>query len=218
MFEYIFGELTIKKFDYVVLDINGLGYKINISLKTYEELGEVGSDEKLYIYTKVKEDDISFYGFKNESERELFKAIISIDRVGPKLAVAILSTFYVREVIDIVLSDQTKIFCKVPGLGVKNAQKIILDLKDKVKKLNVIEQVKENNHISKGKNIISTTGSTGINSGLLLMKEEVKMALESLGYVNADVSKWITEEELEKINHTGEVLKIILQKINKGKK
>ena len=70
MFEYILGELTVKKIDYVVLDISGLGYKIYISLKTFEILDEVGSDEKLYIYTKVKEDDISYYGFKNENERE----------------------------------------------------------------------------------------------------------------------------------------------------
>lgn len=218
MFEYIFGELTVKKFDYVAIDINGLGYKVNISLKTYEDLKEVGEDEKLYIYTKVKEDDISFYGFKNESERELFKEIISINGVGPKLAIAILSTFHVREVIDIVLGDQSKIFTRVPGLGDKKAQKIILDLKDKVKKLNVIEQVKENKDILKGKNVISSTSPTEISTGLLLMKEDVKMALESLGYVNADVSKWIKDEELMEINHTGEALKIILQKINKGKK
>lgn len=211
MFEYIFGELTVKKVDYVVLDINGLGYKINISLKTFESLGEIGVDEKLFIYTNVKEDDISYYGFKRENERELFKALISTNGVGPKLAIAILSTYNVNDIIDIVSNDNAKLFTKVPGLGEKKAQKIILDLKDKVKKLNIIET--QNEVENYGKKVISDTG----NINLYLMKEDIKMALESLGYLKADVSKWIKDEELEKINDIGEAIKIILQKIQSKK-
>lgn len=86
MFEYIMGELTVKKVDYIALDINGLAYKIFISLKTYEALGEVGVDQKVYIHTNVKEDDISFYGFKSENERELFKALVSISGVLTKVS------------------------------------------------------------------------------------------------------------------------------------
>lgn len=213
MFEYIFGELTVKKIDYVALDINGLAYKIFISLKTFETLGEVGQDEKLYTYTHVKEDDISFYGFKTENERELFKALISTSGVGPKLALAILSTYNVKDVIDIVVESNSKLFTKVPGLGDKKAQKIILDLKDKVKKLNIIETYNENGEISRGKVIISDTSNTKV----LLMKEDIKLALESLGYVNADVSKWIKDEELSNINDIGEAIKTILQKIQNKK-
>ena len=110
MFEYISGKLTIKKIDYVAIDINGLAYKIHISLKTFEKLDNIGNSEKLYIYTNVKEDDISLYGFKTQNERELFKALISISGVGPKLAIAILSTFNTREIIDIVNENETKIF------------------------------------------------------------------------------------------------------------
>lgn len=213
MFEYIFGELTVKKIDYVALDINGLAYKIFISLKTFETLGEVGQNEKLYTHTHVKEDDISFYGFKTENERELFKALISTSGVGPKLALAILSTYNVKDVIDIVVESNSKLFTKVPGLGDKKAQKIILDLKDKVKKLNIIETYNENGEISRGKVIISDTSNTKI----LLMKEDIKLALESLGYVNADVSKWIKDEELSNINDIGEAIKTILQKIQNKK-
>ena len=78
MFEYISGKLTIKKIDYVALEINGLAYKIHISLKTFEKIGNIGNDEKLYIFTNVKEDNISFYGFKTQNERELFKELITI--------------------------------------------------------------------------------------------------------------------------------------------
>ena len=213
MFEYIFGELTVKKIDYVALDINGLAYKIFISLKTFEALGETGQDEKLYVHTHVKEDDISFYGFKTENERELFKALISTSGVGPKLGLAILSTYNVKDVINIVIESNSKLFTKVPGLGDKKAQKIILDLKDKVKKLNIIETYNENGEISRGKVIISDTSNTKV----LLMKEDIKLALESLGYVNADVSKWIKDEELSNINDIGEAIKTILQKIQNKK-
>lgn len=213
MFEYIFGQMTIKKIDYVTLDINGLGYKIYISLKTFETLGELGSDEKLFIYTHVKEDDISHFGFKGENERELFKALISISGVGPKLALAILSTYDVKTVTEIVISDNVKLFTKVPGLGEKKAKKIILDLKDKVKKLNIMEIQNEINLFAKGNGIISDTAGTS----LILMKEDLKMALESLGYQKADVSKWIKDEELSQIDDIGEAIKIILQKIQSKK-
>ena len=213
MFEYIFGELTIKKIDYVAIDINGLAYKIFISLKTFETLKEIVEDEKLYIHTHVKEDDISFYGLKTENERELFRELIKISGVGPKLTLAILSTYNVKDVINIVLDNNSKLFTKVPGLGEKKAQKIILDLKDKVKKLNIIEIQNENEGISNGKNIISDTS----NTKLLLMKEDIKLALESLGYANADVSKWIKDEELADMNNIGDAIKTILQKIQNKK-
>ena len=208
MFEYIFGKLAIKKVDYVAIDINGLAYKIYISLKTFEKLNEIGKDEKLYIFTNVKEDNISFYGFKTQNERELFKGLITISGVGPKLAIAILSTFEVKEVIEIVSVDEIKIFTKVPGLGLKKAQKIILDLKDKVKKLNVSESFEEKNKNSQ----------INFKSEVLILKEDLKLALDSLGYQNEDVSKWITDEELCEIGDISEVIKIVLQKIQSKKR
>lgn len=208
MFEYIFGKLAIKKIDYVAIDINGLAYKIYISLKTFEKLNEIGKDEKLYIFTNVKEDDISFYGFKTQNERELFRELITISGVGPKLAIAILSTFEVKEVVEIVSVDEIKIFTKVPGLGLKKAQKIILDLKDKVKKLNISESFEEKNKNSQ----------INFNSEILNLKEDLKLALDSLGYHNEDISKWITDEELCEISDISEVIKIVLQKIQSKKR
>mgnify|MGYP000932574937 CR=1 FL=1 len=207
MFEYILGKLTVKKVDYVALEINGLAYKIHISLKTFEKIDNIGSNEKLYIYTNVKEDDISLYGFKTQNERELFKALISVNGVGPKLAIAILSTFNTKEIVDIILENEPKIFIKVPGLGIKKAQKIILDLKDKVKKIEFSEIINENSNTLNGNNTSS--------SEILLMKEDLKLALESLGYADTDVSKWIKNDELIKIKNISEAIKIILKRIQK---
>lgn len=207
MFEYICGKLSVKKIDYVALDINGLAYKIYISLKTFEKMSNIESTEKLYIHTNVKEDDISLYGFKTQNERELFKALISVNGVGPKLAIAILSTFNTKEIVDIILENEPKIFIKVPGLGIKKAQKIILDLKDKVKKLEFSEIINENNNTLNGNNTSSFE--------ILLMKEDLKLALESLGYADTDVSKWIKNDELIKIKNISEAIKIILKRIQK---
>ena len=207
MFEYICGKLSVKKIDYVALDINGLAYKIYISLKTFEKMSNIESTEKLYIHTNVKEDNISLYGFKTQNERELFKALISVNGVGPKLAIAILSTFNTKEIVDIILENEPKIFIKVPGLGIKKAQKIILDLKDKVKKIEFSEIINENSNTLNGNNTSS--------SEILLMKEDLKLALESLGYADTDVSKWIKNDELIKIKNIGEAIKIILKRIQK---
>ena len=207
MFEYICGKLSVKKIDYVALDINGLAYKIYISLKTFEKMSNIESTEKLYIHTNVKEDNISLYGFKTQNERELFKALISVNGVGPKLAIAILSTFNTKEIVDIILENEPKIFIKVPGLGIKKAQKIILDLKDKVKKLEFFEIINENSNTLNGNNTSS--------SEILLMKEDLKLALESLGYADTDVSKWIKNDELIKIKNISEAIKIILKRIQK---
>ena len=93
MYEYLQGKLTVKNLSYVALDINGIGFKIYTTLKSYEVLNSLGEQEKLFIHTIVKEDDISFYGFKSEIEREFFRNCISISGVGAKKAIAILSTF-----------------------------------------------------------------------------------------------------------------------------
>ena len=207
MFEYISGKLSVKKIDYVALDINGLAYKIYISLKTFEKISNVGNIEKLYIHTNVKEVDISLYGFKTQSERELFRALISVNGVGPKLAITILSTFNTKEIIEIITENEFKIFIRVPGLGIKKAQKIILDLKDKMKKLELSEIENESTNTLNENNMS--------NSKFLLMKEDLKLALESLGYVDTDISKWIKNDELIKLKNVSEAIKIILKRMQK---
>ncbi|WP_067141978.1 Holliday junction branch migration protein RuvA [Oceanivirga salmonicida] len=195
MYEYINGILTVKNLEYVCIDIMGLGYLIYIPFKTHEKLVNINEKEKLYIYTNVKEDDIRLYGFKTKDERDIFVKTISVSGVGPKIALSILSVFTPSEIAGIVKSDEYKILSKVPGLGVKKAQKLIIELKDK---LNDFE--------------VDTLGFE-----VHIIKNELKLALESLGYNKIKIEDYISDDEIKTINNSGILMKEILKKISNKK-
>jgi Holliday junction DNA helicase RuvA len=195
MFEYLEGKLTVKKLDYVAIDINGVGYKINISLMTYEKL-TLGDNVKLYIYNYIREDMFKLIGFAEEKERNLFEILINVNGIGVSLALAILSTFNVEDIRSIVGREDVKLLTKVPKLGIKKAQKLIVDVKDKLKGLQIDE---------------SPTEGSSIKS--VQIEEELYMALESLGYSQRDIEKLITREELMAYSGIEEAIKDVLKKI-----
>jgi Holliday junction DNA helicase RuvA len=195
MFEYLEGKLTVKKLDYVAIDINGVGYKINISLMTYEKL-TLGDEVKLYIYNYIREDMFKLIGFAEEKERNLFEILINVNGIGVSLALAILSTFNVEDIRSIVGREDVKLLTKVPKLGIKKAQKLIVDVKDKLKGLQIDE---------------SPTDGSSIKS--VQIEEELYMALESLGYSQRDIEKLITREELMAYSGIEEAIKDVLKKI-----
>jgi Holliday junction DNA helicase RuvA len=195
MFEYLEGKLTVKKLDYVAIDINGVGYKINISLMTYEKL-TLGDEVKLYIYNYIREDMFKLIGFAEEKERNLFEILINVNGIGVSLALAILSTFNVEDIRSIVGREDVKLLTKVPKLGIKKAQKLIVDVKDKLKGLQIDE---------------SPTEGSSIKS--VQIEEELYMALESLGYSQRDIEKLITREELMAYSGIEEAIKDVLKKI-----
>ncbi|WP_321327999.1 Holliday junction branch migration protein RuvA [uncultured Ilyobacter sp.] len=195
MFEYLKGELTLKKLEYAVLDINGIGYKVNISLKTYEKLS-LGEKTKLYIYNYIREDMFKLIGFAEEKERNLFEILINVNGIGVSLALAILSTFDVEDMRDIVSREDVKLLTKVPKLGIKKAQKLIVDVKDKLKGLQLEEGAS------------GSTASKGIQ-----IEEELYMALESLGYSQKDIEKLVTREEIMAYEGIEAAIKDVLRKI-----
>ncbi|WP_319204625.1 Holliday junction branch migration protein RuvA [uncultured Ilyobacter sp.] len=195
MFEYLKGELTLKKLEYAVLDINGIGYKVNISLKTYEKLS-LGEKTKLYIYNYIREDMFKLIGFAEEKERNLFEILINVNGIGVSLALAILSTFDVEDMRDIVSREDVKLLTKVPKLGIKKAQKLIVDVKDKLKGLQLEEGAS------------GSTASKGIQ-----IEEELYMALESLGYSKKDIEKLVTREEIMAYEGIEAAIKDVLRKI-----
>lgn len=199
MYEYLEGIVTIKNLNYVVIDINGIGFKIYTSIKSYEELSSIGEKDRLYIYTVVKEDDISFFGFKNELEREIFINCISINGIGAKKAIAILSTFTFEELSAIVETKNAKELSKVPGIGVKKAEKIIIDLTDKLTNLELVGNISNVEVLE-----------------LYNKKENLKLALESLGYEKINLPSIIEDEEIKSMDMQ-ELIKLALLRINKKK-
>jgi holliday junction DNA helicase RuvA len=194
MYEYIEGKITVKKVDYVAIDINGAAYKIFISLKTYESIKN--SVEKLYIHTYVREDILKLYGFYSEEERTVFEIVLNATGVGPKLAVAILSTYTTEEIKEIIVNEDVKMLSKVPGIGVKKGQKLILDIKDKM-------------------NLLNVTGSEKKQSSNSMLEQDILLAMESLGYGAKDLEKLVSKEEMNSYTTIEQAIKDILKKIRK---
>lgn len=133
MFAYIKGSLEMKSSNYIVVDINGLGYKIFMSQNNIESIGEINDIVKVFTYVKVREDDISIYGFKTQEQLRMFELLIGVSGVGAKSALVMLSCIEPSEFAIAVISNNVKLLTQVPGIGTKSAQRIILELKDKLK-------------------------------------------------------------------------------------
>ena len=130
MIAFLRGKLASKAYDYVVLDVSGVGYKIMLSGQSVSRLPEIGTEIQLLTKMIVKEDDVALYGFQNATEQNVFERLISVSGIGPKAALSILSSYSAEEVIEIIASQDSVRIQKAPGIGKKTASRIILELKD----------------------------------------------------------------------------------------
>lgn len=187
MFAYIKGSLEMKSIGYIVIDINGLGYKIFMSQNNIDTIGELHDIIKVFTYVKVREDDISIFGFKTQEELKMFELLISVSGVGAKSALVMLSCIEPSDFAIAVISNDVKVLTKVPGIGNKSAQRIILELKDKLKE----EQLEENSSKKTKDN------SENINeaiSGLMVLgysKKDIEKAFEHLDIDNLSIEDLI---------------------------
>ena len=133
MFAYIKGSLEVKSINYVVVENNGIGYKIYMSAKSLGTIGNDGDKVKVYTHYHVREDDISLYGFISEEDLRMFEILISVSGVGVKSALTMLSDITPSSFALAVINDDVTRLTKVPGVGKKTAQRLILELKDKLK-------------------------------------------------------------------------------------
>lgn len=131
MYAYIAGEVVQKAAAYVVLDVGGIGYQIFTDTFSLNAL-KTGERAKLYTYLKVAEDDMTLYGFSAKEQKEMFEKLLSISGIGPKAAVSVLSVMRVNDIAAAVVSNDDKAFTNVPGIGKKTAQRLVLELKEKV--------------------------------------------------------------------------------------
>lgn len=132
MYGYFKGTVAEKGLDYCVLDVHDIGYVIKLSPQTISLLPSIGEEIKLYTYTVVREDDLSLFGFLTRDDLSMFELLISVNGIGPKGGQAILSVMSADEVRFAILAGDYKQIAKAPGIGGKTAQKVILELKDKI--------------------------------------------------------------------------------------
>ena len=190
MFAYIKGSLEMKSSGYIVIDINGLGYKIFMSQSNIDTIGELHNIIKVFTYVKVREDDISIFGFKTQEELKMFELLISVSGVGAKSALVMLSCIEPSDFAIAVISNDVKVLTKVPGIGNKSAQRIILELKDKLKEEQIEEKLKDSSRKTKD-------NSENINeaiSGLIVLgysKKDIEKAFEHLDIDNLSIEDLI---------------------------
>lgn len=181
MFAFIKGSLEVKTTGYIVIETNGVGYKIFMSESAIEKLGEIGSIVKVHTYVKVREDDISIYGFNTNEELRMFELLLSVSGIGAKSAITILSNISPSSFALAVITNDVNALKKLPGVGPKSAQRVILELKDKIKTEEAIS--KENTTVEIKEAIIEDDKVQEAVSALQVLgysKKEIEVAMEKL--------------------------------------
>lgn len=190
MFAYIKGSLEMKFKNYIVIDVGGLGYKIFMPENAINSIGEIGEIIKVFTYYRVREDDISIFGFKTQEQLRMFELLLSVSGVGAKSALVMLSCVEPSEFAIAVISNNVKLLTQIPGIGPKSAQRIILELKDKLKSEQNEEQIEE----SKAKSIKVNENVQEAISGLMVLgfsKKDIEKAFEHLTVETLSVEELI---------------------------
>ena len=190
MFAYIKGSLEMKSKNYIVIDVGGLGYKIFMSETAINEIGEIGENIKVFTYYRVREDDISIFGFRTQEELRMFELLLSVSGVGAKSALAMLSCVEPSDFAIAVISNNIKLLTQIPGIGTKSAQRIILELKDKLKAEQNEEQI-EQSKLKSAK--VNETVQEAI-SGLMVLgysRKDIEKAFEHLTFESLSVEDLI---------------------------
>jgi holliday junction DNA helicase ruvA len=189
MITHLQGQLVEKTPTYVVIDCNGVGYMIHISLNTYSKISEE-KQLRLYTYLQIKEDAHTLFGFYEKTEREVFSLLLSVSGVGASTARIMLSSLSPSQLQSAIINGDSKTIQSIKGIGAKTAQRIILDLREKMIKLGGVEEISNND--------------TNIN------KQEALSALEVLGYPQK-VAENVVQKIISKANDNLSVEEIIKQ-------
>ena len=197
MFAYIKGILEVKTKGYIVIDVSGIGYKIFMSETAIEKVGEIGKTVKVHTYLKVREDEMSLYGFNTNEELRMFELLLSVSGIGAKSAISILSNITPSSFALAVITNDVNKIKSLPGIGPKSAQRIILELKDKIE---------TDEAISEDKNI--SIESIAFDNEKI---QEAVSALQVLGYSRKEI-----EKALQKVDNSltiEEIIKIGLKNL-----
>ncbi|MBL6955572.1 MAG: Holliday junction branch migration protein RuvA [Chlorobium phaeobacteroides] len=176
MFTYFRGELIEASPDEAVIEVSGVGYLLSISATTYRQLPEPGREVLVLAHLHVKEDLMQLFGFLEEEERQLFRLLLSISGVGPKLALAILSGLQVHEIQEAIVSNMPERLFEITGVGKKTAARIVLELRDRILKLRPSGGTKSVSRLSESS-----------------MRDDAVNALVTLGFLRSVAQKAVTE-------------------------
>ena len=194
------GKLIIKELNYVVVECGGVGLKCFVTQNTHATIGNIGENLFLYTYLSVREDALDLYGFSELQELEVFKLITSVSGVGSKIGLAILSEFIPDKIMLYIASGDAKSLTAASGVGIKLAQRIVLELKDKVGNISVGDMSFD----------IKSVGNASVNT---LSKEAIE-ALVSLGYTQSEAS--LAVGRLDQTLDTNELIKQALKSLARG--
>lgn len=201
MIAYVKGIIDSITDDTVVVEVDGIGYNVRISASTAALLPGIGHEVKMYTYTLVREDAFSLYGFLTRDDLEIFKKCITVNGIGPKGALAILSIMDAGALRIAIVSGDSKAIAKAPGIGAKTAERLILDLKDKVS----IEEALYGG--------MDGMTSVAVVSALEPQVKEAIEALVALGYSQSEASKAVSSITNANKMDAGALLKIALKNL-----
>lgn len=198
MIAYISGTLADAGENYIIIDNNGMGYKLFVSGKFIDSLAAIGDSIKVYTYMYIREDELTLYGFISEDELKIFKILIGISGVGPKAAMSILTSLTINELYMAVMSDDVKTVSKANGIGAKGASRIILELKDKLKMEDMMNAAYDS----------AVNNDNSSND-----KKDVIMALVGLGYSNSEAALAVKKVGSTENMDSEQLLKAALKKL-----
>ena len=174
MIAHLRGKLITRHPNLVILETSGVGYQVTISVPTFSQLPSLGSEVALHVHTHVREDQLALYGFIRPEEKQLFEKLITVSGIGPKLAITVLSGMPADEMINAIRSNDLGRMTKVPGVGRKTAERMVLELRDKLVPVDGAEQVQA----------ISSLSAT---------QEDVLSALMNLGFQRPAAEKALSQ-------------------------
>ena len=199
MYSYIKGELVEILDDVIVVEAGQIGYNIHIPASMIDNFTGNGQEVKIYTYLQVKEDDMQLYGFLTRDDLNIFKLLLGVNGIGPKGALAVLSVMTPDDLRFAVLGEDAKSIAKAPGIGNKTAQRVILELKDKISLEDAFEA--KTVHVAEGQSVTSS------------VKNEAVQALTALGYSSSEALKAVSGVELTEDITVEEVLKEALKQM-----
>ncbi len=200
MYAYIKGTLEETGSGWIVIDNQGIGYQMQVSARLMEELPMIGTEVKIYTYLNVKEDAMSLFGFLSKDDLHIFKLLLAVNGIGPKGALAVLSVLSADDLRFAVVGGDAKAIAKAPGIGAKTAQRVILELKDKLNIEDVFEKADQ-------------TADITVKAADQTAKNEAIQALTALGYSASEALSAVSKLEITEDMDTENILKAALKQM-----